>query len=563
MAHKNYIPVIHQRLTKSTIFWLLLSLVFSIYYSYLGLHQAFSSQYVAQDDARGYILWMQRFVDPNLLPNDLIADYFQSITPIGYAILYKSMAILGINPLLTSKILPICLGSITTIYCFLFCRQILTNSATAFIATLILNQSLWFKTDLVSATPRSFIYPLLLAFFYYLNRQSWLTISFIIILESLFYPLAVFISAGILCFKLWKKYILLLGILCVGFLAMLPYIISSSEYGPVVTASQAWNMPEHWLEGRHPFFNPNPWVFWLIGQHSGILPPLMPPLIWLFLLFPWMQQNPTKWRWMQSINKESITLFWQIIIVSLSLYFAAHLVLLKLFFPTRYILHTSRILFSVLSAIVLTNIFDKAINISKNQPKYSFLNQKNILRIFASILLILLLFYPNFLTSYPKTDYRVGRQANLYAFIQQQPKKTLIATLAEEGDNLPVFAQRSVLIAKEYALPFHLTYYSKIRQRSLDLIQAQYTDDMEIVRKFIKKYDVDFWLLEKGSFQPEYLTSKTWLKSFQPQFTQALTNLRQETILPLTKLMQNCHVFQDDNWTLLSGKCLIQQISDK
>ncbi|WP_144051063.1 hypothetical protein [Calothrix sp. PCC 6303] len=529
----------------------------------MGLQKAFSSQYVIQDDARAYVIWMQRFIDANLLPNDLIADYFQSITPTGYALLYKSLAILGINPLFTSKILPLFLGLITTIYCFLFCRQILTKPSTAFMATLLLNQSLWFKTDLVSATPRSFIYPLMLAFFYYLNRQSWFAVTLIIILESLFYPLAVFISAGILCLKLWRKYILLLSILCIGFLAMLPYIISSSEYAPVVTASQAWNMPEHWVEGRHPFFNQNPWVFWLIGQHSGILPPLMPPLIWFFLLFPWMRQKSSKWRFIQSINRENINLFWQIAIVSLSLYFAAHIIFLKLFFPTRYILHTARILFSVLSAIVLTNIFDKAINISKNNRKFGFINQRIGLRILASILLIILLFYPNFLKTYPKTDYRVGRQANLYEFIQKQPKETLIATLAEEGDNLPIFAQRSVLIAKEYALPFHLDYYSKIRQRSLDLIQAQYTDNVAIIQQFIKKYDVDFWLLEKGTFEVEYLISKTWLKSFQPQFNQALTNLRQTKELPLSQLMQSCHVYQDNHWTLVSGKCLIQQTDSK
>jgi hypothetical protein len=568
MPNKNTITRIHQRLTKSKIFWLTLSIAFSIYYSCLGLQKAFASQYVVQDDAREYILWMQRFVDPNLLPNDLIADYFESITPLGYALLYKFIAILGINPLLASKILPICLGLLTTIYCFLFCQQILTkfekaslaNLSTAFIATVLLNQSLWFNTDLASATPRSFVYPLLLTFFYYLNRRSWWIVSCIIILEALFYPLTVFISIGILCLKIWRQYVLLFIILSVTLLALLPYIISSSEYAPVVTASQAWNMPEHWVGGRHVFFNNNPWEFWLIGQHSGILPALMPPLIWIALLFPGMRKNSSQWHQIRSISKEHITLFWQIITVSVSLYIAAHIVFLKLFFPTRYILHTSRILFSIAGAIVFKSIFGRLIYISKNNKS---LSNKIVSLTLASALLIILVFYPNFLRSYPKADYRIGTLPNLYAFIQQQPKQTLIATLAEEGDNLPIFAQRSVLMAKEYALPFHLAYYSQIRQRSLDLIQAQYTDNIQVIQQFIKKYQIDFWLVEKASFQPEYLINKTWLKSFQPQFDLALTNLHQNKLLPLTKLMNTCGVFEDDNITLLSGECLIQPILGK
>ena len=75
-------------------------------------------EYVCQDDAREYVFWMQRFIDPELLPDDLIADYFQSITPSGYAALYQLMASFGITPLLLSKILPIFLGLIITIYVF-------------------------------------------------------------------------------------------------------------------------------------------------------------------------------------------------------------------------------------------------------------------------------------------------------------------------------------------------------------------------------------------------------------------------------------------------------------
>ena len=88
-------------------FWLLCSLAFVVLYSYLGLRQAFASEYIVQDDVRQHVFWMWRFVDPELLPNDLITDYFQSVVPAGYTALYKVMAMLGIHPILFSKILGI------------------------------------------------------------------------------------------------------------------------------------------------------------------------------------------------------------------------------------------------------------------------------------------------------------------------------------------------------------------------------------------------------------------------------------------------------------------------
>lgn len=50
---------------------------------------------------------MQRFLEPDLFPQDIIADYFQSVTPYGYTNLYRLIATLGIEPLLFNKILPL------------------------------------------------------------------------------------------------------------------------------------------------------------------------------------------------------------------------------------------------------------------------------------------------------------------------------------------------------------------------------------------------------------------------------------------------------------------------
>jgi hypothetical protein len=541
-----------QALSKQTLFWLTLSLGFAIFYGILGLQKALRGEYVAQDDAREYVFWMQRFVNPELLPDDLIADYFKSITPLGFAAVYKLMASLGIHPLLLSKILPICLGLITSIYCFWLCLEIFPVPLAGFISTLLLNQSLWFKSDLVSATPKAFVYPLLLAFLYYLLRKSWLTICLIIVLEGLFYPPLLLICVGILLMRSRGDYLWLIVILGLVFVVMLPYAIASSEFRPVVTASQAWKMPEFWPGGRHPFFDPNPWRFWLIGQHSGILPPLMPPLIWMGLLLPVVVKYSSQFS-LVNLIKSQVKIFPQIVIVSLTLFFAAHLFLLKLFFPTRYTIHTLRIVMAIAAGIALTAMLDSFLRAYQQKPQIWQL-------ILAVILAVVLLFYPNFSGRFPTTDYRQSGEVSLYKFLQQQPQDILIATLADEADNIPTFAQRSILVGREYALPFHLGYYSQIRQRTSDLIDAQYSQDLVAAKQLIQKYKVSFWLVERTAFQPEYLTKKTWLQSFQPAFKKALNSLEQENTPALAKLTKRCSVLETEKFTVLKAECIVNYL---
>jgi hypothetical protein len=100
--HQVLIPARSSKAQES--FWFWLSLTFSAIYAWLGSRLAFSSAYVVQDDARQHVFWMRRFLDSTLFPGDLMADYFQSTAPPGYAAIYRAIAAVGIDPLLLSKI---------------------------------------------------------------------------------------------------------------------------------------------------------------------------------------------------------------------------------------------------------------------------------------------------------------------------------------------------------------------------------------------------------------------------------------------------------------------------
>lgn len=567
------------RTQASVRIWLGLSLVCSMFYSILGMLIAFSNKYVVQDDAREYVFWMQRFIDPTLLPNDLIADYFTSVTPSGYAAIYRFMADLGVTPLLFSKLLPTVLGLVMTVYCFGVCLQIFPVPLAGFIASLLLNQSLWFTDDLFSAIPRSFIYPLFLAFLYYLLQGSWLWVCLLMVLQGLIYPPLIFISSGVLLLRLWrwKSWMVsfdrrqcgwLLLAVVLGFVTVIPYAIASSQFGPTVTAAEARTMPELWVGGRHPFFDSNPLRFWFAGQHSRILPLLLPPLIWTGVLLPWLLRRPSRfplihWITPQASHQASpqtgraIALLSEIVAVSFGLYIAAHLLLLKLFFPSRYTGHTLRIVMALAAGIVLTTLIDRLLRQPADAPSRS---QRKKARALIAALVLTLFFYPLVFNSFPKKGYKVSVETELNAFLQTQPKQTLVASLSEEASHLPTFAQRSVLVSREHALPFHLGYYRQIRQRYVDLIAAQYSETLAAPRQVIQKYGIDFWLLDNEAFAPDYLTngSRRWLRSYQPMFDNAVAGLKQGEKPALQRLVNRCAVVKGKRTVLLSADCIIR-----
>ncbi|WP_341732639.1 hypothetical protein [Microcoleus sp. EPA2] len=567
--HKFLTATNHDDKSRSpTIFWLALSLTFAAIYGFLGLRQAFGGEYVVQDDARQHVFWMMRFVDRQLFPNDFIANYFQSISPTGYSTLYKIAATIGISPLLFHKILPLFLSLISTYYCFSIALEILPVPMTGFIASLLLNQHMWMTDDLASTTPRAFIYPLFLAFLYYLLRRSLLPCLGAIALIGLFYPPYALVAAGILVLRLldWEKgslrlsrdrtnYLFCTTGLGVVFLVMLPYALDKSEFGPAYTAAEAKTMPEFAPQGRNAFFRPNPLDYWLTGRGSGMFPkslftPVTHCAAWLFpLLLVWRSHFPVA-KQIQS----NIWLLLQLFLASLVMFLAAHATIFKLYQPGRYTAYSLRFIVVFLSAIALTLLLDGVGNWAKTtETKFSI---KNLVAIITTaIIAVVVVLYPCLVKKFPSVGYVEGKMPELYQFFEQQPPDILIASLAPEVDNLPTFSQRSVVLGKEYAVPYQKGYYTRFRQRVNDLIRAQYSPDRSVVQKFINQYGIDFWMLDRNALTLEYVKDYGWIEDFDST-PEAIASLTQGKIPVLAEAMTNCAVFQNDFLVVLETSCI-------
>ena len=572
-------------------FWFILSLSHAVICSSLLLRNAFSSEYSVQTDARQFLFWMWRFLDPELFPNDVIAEYFQSITPSGYAALHQLTATLGIDPLLTNKLLPVVLILLTTTYCFRVSVEILPVPITGFIASFLLNISFLMNSTVSSGIPRAFVYPLLLAFSFYLFRRSILQCITVILLAALFYPTTVFIMIGILIIRLlnwkhgklefsksWKDYQLCVFGLVVSVLGLLPYVLSASEFGPTITINEAREIPDALV--RMGFLDTRNWKFWLFNGGSGLfsffkllflwppLSPLLPPLIFVGFFLPVLLKFPSRFPLARQVTN-NIILFPQILLVSFCMFCIAHTQLFKLHFPSRYTSRTFWLVLIMAAAIALTILLDAVFHWVQQQ-EYPQLFRRQFLVLGAVFLLgsslILPPIYWKKTGHSPLNEYTNGKIPTVYEFLSKEPKDILIASLSKEVDNIPVLARRSILGGIEYSVAFHIGYYRQIRQRMIDLIHAQYSPDLTEVQNFIHKYGVDFWLLNREEFTLDYLTKnqvskwsiQLWLRSFQATASEAITALEQGTIPALARTMDHCSVLNIKNYVLVQAKCVAE-----
>ncbi|WP_052307462.1 hypothetical protein [Coleofasciculus chthonoplastes] len=572
-----WITNLHRFLTGTTKFyfivWLTLSLLIATLYGTLAFQPAFSSEYVVQDDARQHIFWMRRFLDPELFPNDIIADYFQSVAPLGYRALYHFMAGIGIDPIVLSKILPLVLGLITTGYCFGVALQLLPIPLTGFIASVLLNQNLWMQDGLISGTPKAFIYPILLAFLYYGMRQSLIGTGIAIALLGLFYPSLVLVCAAFLILQLWRfnrkfpsvshhrrDYVFCFTGLAVAFAVLLPYRMSLSEFAPVITAVQAKGLPDFLSQGRTSFFVNDAWSFWFNGR-SGIRidTALAPPLSYLGLLLPVVLCFPSRFPLAKQVTGK-MGVLGKFLLASAILFLAAHALLFKLHLPSRYTQHSLRIAIALAAAIVITLILD-AVFACRDAPwRISTVKLGSVLALaLTSLIGITLVGYPHLvLNTFPWTAYISGNVPTLYEFFQQQPKDIKIASLVEEANNLPTFAQRSILVGREYAIPYHWGYYRQFRQRMSDLIEAQYSPDLAIVQEFIQTYGIDFLLLPTTPLTAESIANDSWLMQYQPAANQAIAKLEAGKQPVLDLLRTDCAVWETPGLMVLEAECILQ-----
>ncbi|NJN85679.1 MAG: hypothetical protein HC881_04375 [Leptolyngbyaceae cyanobacterium SL_7_1] len=544
--------------------WLGLSLLISAIYGWITIDKAYEP-YIIQDDARHYVYWMRRLVDAELFPNDLIADYFN---PWLRGDTRRCFGCLPSWALTRSPLsaFPLGLGLVTSAYCFAVSWQILPVPIAGFLSTLLMNQTLWAHDDTASATPRAFLNPLFLAFLYYLLRRQLIPCIIAIALLGLFYPQYVLYGSGVLVLRLliWDNGRLRLtrqrqdywfvGVaLAVAAVVLGIFALDTSQYGPIISLEQARQMPEFYKDGRSEFFQDSAWEYWVSGDRTGILPTQRVPIAWVSLLLPLLLRFRQRFPLAQRVTDNGAILL-QLTLVAFGLFFAAHAVLFKLYLPSRYTTHSLRIVLAIAAGVTLTILLDAALRWLMGQSNL----KKNLGLGAIALLSALILLYPNFTQDFPRGNYEEGKAPELYQFLAQQPKETLVASLTDEANFIPIFAQRSTFVGEEYAIPYHVGYYSQFHQRVENLIAAHYTADLSVLQDFIQTNGVDFFVVAPNTFKPNWIVRNSWLMQFQPGIGEAVDRLKQRQRPALARLINRCSVLEPQGLRVVAADCILQ-----
>jgi hypothetical protein len=175
-----------------------------------------------------------------------------------------------------------------------------------------------------------------------------------------------------------------------------------------------------------------------------------------------------------------------------------------------------------------------------------------------ALLSAVIVLYPNFTEDFPRGNYEEGKAPELYQFLAEQPKDTLVASLTDEANFIPIFAQRSTFVGEEYAIPYHVGYYSQFRQRVEDLITAYYTPDSSVLKTFIQTSGIDFFVVAPNTFKPNWIVRNPWLMQFQPTVGQVVDRLKQRQRPALARLINRCSVLESQGLRVVASDCILQ-----
>lgn len=469
------------------------------------LLMAFERPSGLQDDARMFLSWMGRWDDPGLLRGDLMADYWRSVTPWFFRGLFRAAWWIGLEPLVFVKLLPAFLYLPVAFFSFRFLRAIHAEPLVAFLATAAVLY--YFTRDgvMVSGTPRGVWPALLLPVLDGLARARAAQTALAQLCLAGCYPQLALVTAAVVGMTLlaprrpwWldltkPRMILVAACAAATVAGVLPFLLASGGFNPVVSLAEARLIPTFGAAGRNRIFAADGSAHFLCGARLGFfgskckgVSDFKLPFLVLFALAGPLILFVRAVRAGPAAKLRSVLPLY--LLAGSSLWFAASAVLLfRLHLPSRYT--SAIILLMLLSSLplLLEGIGGTRLATRLATRKRG----KAILD--AGILLIALI--AAFGVGDARSVIRRPADPALIAAIRALPPDAVVAGFVEDLDFSPVLTGRSTLFSRELAIPYQLGYYRPLLRRMEDLRDAMLTADPSVLADRLRRNDVDLLLV--------------------------------------------------------------------
>jgi energy-converting hydrogenase Eha subunit A len=478
-------------------------------------------------------------------PDDLLIRYAQFNTSPFSNWLYKNLARTGID-IFWGKFFAVLFFSITTLLIFIT-GQAMAGSACGWIAISIFMFFPAIFKEFSGGFMSAFSAPFLCLTVFVIYRKKWKWAVPIMLIEAVSYPMAAIHSGMIFLVDIlahdtrtlldrnkWKnKYIWLSIAAALGIaLISLKYIGSSHEFGKLVTRTEISNLKEFTWKGRSALI-PVPSLWHQFSKQWGDFFHLG-----LFLI-PYIFLTKDVFKLPRGL--------YQILSASIIMYILADIFLFRLYFPDRY-LHFSLPIFTALAGgFWWAQLFEK----------------KPIKR--TTILVLALLIIATGIYEFHET-LRPGRgtiklnRHDLYTFIRAIPDRPMIAVHPNLGSEIPLMTGKSVLVSRELSHPWWTAYWKTIHTRTQDLFQAYYTTDPQVLKNFIQKYNIDYWIIQPKYFAKKYLRKKR--RIYMEPFNRWIKkNLRPGKKALLNQIPAQYRLFDNGKFYVVSSEGIIQWLN--
>lgn len=468
---------------------------------------------VVNDDTRQQLFWMRRWIDPVLYPPDLLGDYARRYVPWGVQGLYR-LGALAVDPLYFSKLVAVALLTLLGGLIFLTARRI-QGEGFGWLAL----AGFWlmpaFLENISGGLARAFAAPLLALFLYAQLTRSRPLATLALWTQALFIPYILPICLGAACLHLaaWKLRLarsepllrsapdLLAAAGALGLALLWQSSMSTAGFGPLPWAADMAG-PEFGPLGRFAIL-PVPSVHWeLVARPWGALAPFQDGgttagVLCTIVLLPLMALGARRLEW--GALKPHAPAVGFLLLSSLLLFFAAQALLFKLFIPSRYLEYTTNLLYCLGVPLLLSPLLLPAL---RRWP-----------RLAVAALLAVALFL-GAVRQHGRELYDYSTDRALYEAVQKTPAAALFAGFPTQMDNVLTFGQRNVYASYELAHPWSTGYWKLLEPRLEKVLRAYYSSDPEEIRHFCAEAHVDFFVVDRRHFRPEFMNAKPFFEPF-------------------------------------------------
>ncbi len=523
-VENNYYSLHNNMTQKKQRYGYLLLVMFSTLSVYvIGHFDALTNPYVINDDVRQQIYWMQRWQDPDLFQDDILTRYAENYVPIGVKSLYYAFSWI-MNPVQFSKALTGFLFVINGVLLFM----IGTRFADDFTALVFATCSFLFTSfisKISGGMSQSFAYPMMLAYLYFLASENILGASITIMVQSIFNPYIFVLCALTHALFLLKNYgmdffewiknvgsdshltremlrlILVNTPVLVGVVAMIVQhvFMRTEEFGDLISWLDIYGHIEYTAAGRYQLA-PGPDLYWeifrpvvllVLFDDYGLVAGTISGAICLLIVF-----------WALAINKwdVSISRMWFLayfITASIMLYLVSYEIVMRLFLPRRYVEFSFNLIYVIILAACVSSII-KSLNLHK----------------FTLFCLLLVIVVIGGLRIHKVGIYDYSGDIKLYEFLSETPKNITIAGPPELMDNVVTFGKRKAFVTFELSHTWFREYWTIIKKRTYDFLDAYYSSDPKDVASFARENNIDYLIVREKDFMRKNMTRS--FEGFEP-----------------------------------------------